>query len=283
MREDEQLRFEDADLAAYLDRMDCSGPVAADLATLRSLQAHHLAAIAFENLDPLFHRTPGLTARSLMEKLVHGARGGYCYEQNGLLLGMLQHIGFDATGLIGRVRWGVSPEVATPRSHMTIHVALPEGPYLVDVGFGGMTPTGPLQLTPDVAQETPHEPFRLLRKGPDWLLQALVAGSWSDVYEFDLTPQIPIDYHASNYFLANSDESFFTRGVIAARHVPGRRLALNDRQFTIYPTGKPPERHTLRDAGEICDALESHFGIRPPDRSALVARIEARASSRAST
>jgi N-hydroxyarylamine O-acetyltransferase len=274
MSDQSLIHFDAADLAAYLDRIGYSGPVAADLATLRALQAHQLASLAFENLDPLFRHTPDLSAAGLIAKLVRGGRGGYCYEQNGLLLGMLQQIGFDAHGLMGRVRWGSPADNLTPRSHMMIHVTLPDGPYLVDAGFGGMTPTGPLRFVPDIVQETPHEPFRLLRQGDDWLLQAEVAGTWNDVYRFDLNPQIPIDYKASNYYLANSDESFFRQGVIAARHVAGQRKALSNRSFTIYPTGRAPQRHTLDDAKAVCDVLEREFGIRVPDRAALIAYID---------
>ncbi len=71
-----------------------------------------------------------------MAKLVHGGRGGYCYEQNGLYLGMLQHIGFECTWLDGTGALGRPlPTTYTPRSHMMIHVTLPEGPYLTDAGF----------------------------------------------------------------------------------------------------------------------------------------------------
>ena len=276
MADQSRIHFDAADLAAYLDRIGYSGPVAPDLRTLRALHAHHVAAIAFENIDPMVRRTPDLSARGLMAKLVHGGRGGYCYEQNGLYLGMLQHIGFEAYGLTGRVRWSVPVDIITARNHMMIHVALPDGGYLTDVGFGGMTPTDPLKFEARIVQETPHEPFRLLRDGTDWLLQAEVAGTWSDVYRFDLTPQLPIDYEAGNYYLANSDNSFFTQGVIAARHAAGQRMALNNRSFTIYPAGKAPQRRMLKDAAEICDTLEKEFGIRLPDRDALIARIDAK-------
>jgi N-hydroxyarylamine O-acetyltransferase len=39
------------------------------------------------------------------------------------------------------VRWNVPDEVVTARSHMLLRVELDEGPYITDVGFGGMTLT----------------------------------------------------------------------------------------------------------------------------------------------
>ena len=49
--------------------------------------------------------------------------------------------------------------------HMLLHVDLPEGPHVVDVGFGGLTLTVVLALEPEVEQATPHEPFRLWPDG----------------------------------------------------------------------------------------------------------------------
>ena len=46
---------------------------------------------------------------------------------------------------------------------MLLRVALPEGDFLADVGFGGLTLTAPLRLEVGPEQATPHEPHRLER------------------------------------------------------------------------------------------------------------------------
>ena len=68
------------DLPAYLERIGHVGPTAPTLATLAALVKAHAAAIPFENLDPLIGRTPALDLAGLQRKLVHGGRGGYCFE-----------------------------------------------------------------------------------------------------------------------------------------------------------------------------------------------------------
>ena len=137
------------------------GRVPASLALLRELVAHHSAAIAFENIDPLARRVPPLDLASVQRKLVTQRRGGYCYEQNTLFQGALLALGFQVTGLMARVRRGVPPHIMTPRSHMLLLVDLPEGPHLADVGYGALTPTAPLRLRADLEQATPNEVFRL--------------------------------------------------------------------------------------------------------------------------
>src|ERR1700744_6304506 len=85
-------------LQKYLARIGYSGPVAADLATLKALQTFHLDAIPFEAIDPLLRRPVKLDLASIQAKLVDGNRGGYCYEHNLLLRAALQAIGFKVTG-----------------------------------------------------------------------------------------------------------------------------------------------------------------------------------------
>jgi len=103
---------------------------------------------------------PQLDLAAIEEKLVHGRRGGYCYEQNSLLQAVLTTLGFRVTALLARVRFGVPADLVTGRSHMVLRIDLPEGPHLIDAGFGNMTLTAPLALTPGRIQSTPHEDFR---------------------------------------------------------------------------------------------------------------------------
>ena len=63
-------------------------------------------AIPFENLDPLTaFPVADLGAAALIDKLVHRRRGGYCYEQNGLMAYVLEELGYGVERLAGRVVW----------------------------------------------------------------------------------------------------------------------------------------------------------------------------------
>src|SRR5471032_2344964 len=95
------------DLDAYFARIGYDGPRMATLETLRALHRLQPQVIAFENLDPLLGRPVRLDASSLEQKLVHGGRGGYCFEQNLLFAHALRAIGFKVTELAARVLWNV--------------------------------------------------------------------------------------------------------------------------------------------------------------------------------
>lgn len=147
------------DLAAYLQRIDVAAPVAADMATLRAIVRAHTNAIPFENLDPFLGTPVDLEFAAIQRKLVHDGRGGYCFEQNRLLGEALREIGFAVTDLGARVLWGQPDDAVTARSHMLLRIDLAGEAWLVDVGFGGSTPTAPLRFVADAVQQTPHEPF----------------------------------------------------------------------------------------------------------------------------
>src|SRR3546814_1030014 len=71
---------------------------------LAALQAAHIAAIPFEAIDALTGAGIEIGADAIDAKLIGQRRGGYCFEQKGLLLRVLRAIGFEAEGLLGPVR-----------------------------------------------------------------------------------------------------------------------------------------------------------------------------------
>lgn len=261
------------DLDAYFARIGWSGPVAADRATLNAIAAHHPAAIAFENLDPYLDRPVDLGPETLVAKLIQGRRGGYCFEQNGLLRLVLERIGFTVTPLSGRVVWNMDPETVTARTHMVLRVDLAEGPVLIDCGFGSAVPTGVLDLVPDVEQPTPHEPFRFVRKDEEWRAQIRIGGEWRTTYRFDLTPQQDIDYLVANWYTSTHPSSHFRHGLTLARALPGRRISLRGQEFATHPLGRVSERRSLAEPEEIAAVIEDEFGLHIPDRPALLARL----------
>ncbi|MFL6753312.1 MAG: arylamine N-acetyltransferase family protein [Sphingomicrobium sp.] len=263
------------DLVSYFERIGFAGDPRPDRDTLAALIAAHTGSIPFENLNPLLGLPVPLDPESLVRKLIHGRRGGYCFEQNGLFRLVLQAIGFEVTGLAARVLWMLPEDSVTPRTHMALLVHLPEGPVLADVGFGGAVCTGVLDFTPDIAQDTPHERYRLVRSDGEWRQQTEIAGEWRTTYRFDLTPQPQIDYELANWWTSTNPLSHFTQGLTIARSPAGRRMTLRNFDFATHRLGEPSERRRLEGPAEVCDVLEAEFGIRIPDREALIRRLEA--------
>jgi N-hydroxyarylamine O-acetyltransferase len=256
------------DLDAYLERIDYVGPRVPTLETLRAVHGLHPLAIAFENLDPLLGRPVRLDPESLQRKLLEQRRGGYCFEQNTLFAQVLTALGFRVFALSARVIWTQPDDGTRARTHMLLFVQLGEGAYLCDVGFGGLTLTAPLRLEPDVEQSTPHEVFRVVRDGREFLLQVRLRGQWKAMYRFDLQEQRSVDIEVLNFYVSTHPESQFLRRLMAARPVADRRFVLRNGTFgTYYMTGQEEQRE-LTSVAELRSVLASVFGIDVPAGSA---------------
>src|SRR4051794_21946874 len=100
----ERMRPEVIDLDAYLARIGVRGPLRADRPTLDLLSEAHVRTIPFENLDVLLGRPIDLEPSAIERKLVGDRRGGYCFEQNTLMLAVLGQLGFAVRPISARVR-----------------------------------------------------------------------------------------------------------------------------------------------------------------------------------
>jgi N-hydroxyarylamine O-acetyltransferase len=266
---------EEIDVGRYFQRIGYDDDGRPSLAALKAIQARHTEAIAFENIDPLLGRPVLLDSASLARKLVDEGRGGYCFEHNLLFKHVLETLGWRVYGLAARVLWNRPDEEAiAPRSHMLLRVELEDESYIVDVGFGGRTPTAPLRLDPagedpGVEQATPHEPFRLQKAGrdgagDDFDLQCRIGDAWKTLYRFDLQRQQACDYTFANHYLSTHPQSPFVAGLFAARPARGRRYALLNNRLSIHHMNGTEEQRALTTTAEIRDALEDLFLIRLP-------------------
>jgi len=257
------------DLDAYFRRIGFTGRADCDRDTLDSLHRLHPQAIAFENLDPLLGAQVRLDPGALQDKLVRSARGGYCYEHNLLFMHVLRALGFEVRGLGARVLWGAAEGTITPRAHMLLSIDLDGRRYIADVGFGGTTPTAPLDLDCASEQATPHEPFRLVGADGDFVLQAKIGQSWQSLYRFDLQEQFQADYEIVNWYQCTSPNSYFAKNLVAARPVAGARYGLRNNELSVHHRDGSSERRVLRSATELRDMLGQTFGVAVPHSAAL--------------
>ncbi len=268
------------DLAGYFDRIAYRGTAEPTLAVLQELVTAHTRAIPFENLDPVLGvPVDDLGPDALADKLVHRGRGGYCYEHNGLMGYVLAAVGFRVRRLAGRVIWMLPPDAPLPaQTHTVLAVTFPGsgGSYLVDVGFGGQTPTSPIRIETGSVQQTTLEPYRLEDRGDGLLLAAEIRGVWQPLYQFCTKSTPEIDLTVGSWFVSTHPSSHFVTGLTAARVTEDARLNLAGRNLSIHRAGGS-EKLRLPDAATVVDTLSDRFGINVADlgeRAAVEARID---------
>lgn len=263
------------DLTAYLARVGYTGPREPTLDTLRGLVLAHACSIPFENLDVLLGRGVSLADEDVERKLVRDRRGGYCFEQNSLLLRALTALGFRAAPLSARVRIKAPREFVPPRTHLFAQVEVGGRRWLADVGVGGLTPTAPIRLDLiDTEQPTTHEPRRIIREerapSPRYFHQARLGDVWADVYEFTLEEMPAIDREVGNWWTSTSPQSKFRQNLMAALARPdGTRVSVLNREFTHRRGAEVLERFDLAGADELLAVLAERFGICLPPGTPL--------------
>lgn len=229
------------DIDAYLARIGLGllpEPTADGLLTVQ--RAHRLS-IPFENLDVRLGRGISLDPHHVFDKLVHRRRGGYCFEQNQLLLRALTALGFDTRPLLARV-WLMAEDVP-PRTHTLNLVQIDGKPWIADAGFGGSY-SPPMQLfegseavAPDGAQ------FRLsLTDDHGWLLErrgdpTATDGrtpdvQWQAQYSFTLDNVAAVDLEMSNHWTSTRPDTRFTSLSVVSLCLPSGFASLTDRHYT---------------------------------------------------
>ncbi|MFI6848195.1 arylamine N-acetyltransferase [Kitasatospora sp. NBC_00085] len=260
------------DLDSYLRRIGWTGEPRTDAATLRSVHRAHAMGIPFENIDPLLGSVPSLELTDLQAKMVHGRRGGYCYEHNTLLAAALKEIGFTVTILTGRVVAGASGKVL-PRTHMLLSVDVPgeETPFVADVGFGiegGLLEAVPLRPCAGFRQfgrelRLDLEP----QAGPSdrWVLRSRRDGNWETQYFFTLEPFEPVDIAVLNWHIATNPRSPARRLMHVHITSPEAHTALTDRVLVEQRIEGAVSKRKLGGEEEVRAVLADVFGIELPE------------------
>lgn len=258
------------DLDAYFARIGYTGPREPTLPVLHDILLRHTCSIPFENLDVLLGRGVSLADADVERKLVTDLRGGYCFEQNSLLMRALVTLGFAVQPLSARVRLNQPREFTPPRTHLFLAVEIRGVRWLADVGIGGYSPGAPLRL--DVLNDelaTPFEPRRVVMDHhsptPKYYHQVKLGDAWADVYEFTWDEMPPIDRELANWWTSTNSASHFRHNVLVGLARPdGTRYGLLNREFVHRRGPEVLERVAVQTADDLLMLLAERFGLRFP-------------------
>ena len=250
-------------LADYMTRIDYTGDVKPDLATLTAIHRAHLLAIPYENLD--IHRDCPLTVdmSQIYEKIVTNKRGGWCFEMNGLLAWVLREIGFDVTLLSSFVgRTEVNETDAG--DHLILLVKL-DKPYLADVGFGNAF-LEPLPLAEGTYQQGFFSYGLSHKDGRWWFKNQAYAG---DGYDFDLEPYQLSDFAGQSTRLQTSPESGFVRATVCMRFTPDGGMVILRGAVLRRIIADGAYDKTIDNVSDYEQVLNEQFDLHLPDVNAL--------------
>lgn len=148
-----------------------------------------------------------------------------------------------------------------PKTHMAIVLTLDGVEWLCDLGFGSYGIRAPLSLTlldTDVQQD--FDTFKLSKVNDrEYLVQALVDGTWANQHAFDLNPQEWIDFMPANYLNSTHPDAVFVQKMLVILHnQTGRKILFGDMLKTI--ANGHVEKETIHDS-ERANILANTFGL----------------------
>jgi N-hydroxyarylamine O-acetyltransferase len=237
----------------YLRRLGLVARPAPDRAALNELMARHMQTVPFENLDIVAGSLQPLSTEAALQKVAERGRGGFCYELNEAFRALLDHVGFTVRRIEARVWQATARQFGAPFDHLALVVSLPEGEYLVDVGFGDSN-RAPMRLPEDRVQDVSGQ-YRLAPVRDGYLC---LSSNSQPLYEMTLAEQ-PLHAFESMYgYHQRSPESVFSKGLICTRATASGRISLSGNRLIITDCGRRTE--TL--ATDVSAVLDEHFGIR---------------------
>lgn len=245
----------------YLARIGFNGELSNSIECLTQIMRCQLYTIPFENLDVQAGKIVSLVPEDIVNKIVYGGRGGYCYEVNGLFTMALTAIGFDYK-IIG-ARPMFYPQ-RRPKTHMVLLVTVNNEQWLCDTGFGSFGLRAPIGLhhaNEAIVQD--NETFLLkLNEQREHVLSAKVKGEWANQFGFDLYPMEWIDFLPANYFNSTHPDAVFVQRYLVMQQRPDGRTLLSGNQLKYLSNGAETVREI--EVAELDDVLWHEFKLRRP-------------------
>jgi N-hydroxyarylamine O-acetyltransferase len=239
-------RVERSELAAaYLDVLEVAA-AAPTPELVAEIQRRHIATFAFSSVGPRLGDPLPLDPAELYDRIVVRRRGGYCFEQNGLMFEVLSELAYDPRLILGRVLLSGNPHPGL--THRISVVELDGVAHVVDVGFGAPGPHLPVPLGGAVVGSDWRR-FRVVELRPGhWFMQARTADDWLSLYRFELLEYGPMDCEVGHFYSHQHPRASFVNSLVVSRILDDEVRSLRDRDYwVIRPDGE--ERRTIDDVG----------------------------------
>jgi N-hydroxyarylamine O-acetyltransferase len=251
-----------------LRRIGLTEAPAADATGLRMVHRAFVSRVPYEDLAVQLGESRPLEPLGLVQRVLHGGRGGYCFEANTVLQTLLEGLGFGVERRQGIVGPRDAHARGEPINHMALMVHTPDaGPFIAEAGLGE-GPLDPLPLAVGRVNAGAFE-FSIERAGDGddggdgdgWWVRQHPFGSVPG-FRFSDAPATLADFQPHHARLSTSGDSGFVQTLVVQRPFDDRIVTLRARTLSVNgPSGR--QRRVLDDAGAFATALHEHFGIDP--------------------
>jgi N-hydroxyarylamine O-acetyltransferase len=208
-------------------------PAPPGYASLAEIVRRHVARYPFASIGPRLGDDLPLDPAELLDRIVTRQRGGYCFEQNGLLFSVLEQLGYEVRLQMARVL--VSGAAHPPLTHRVTRVRVEDVEYVVDVGFGPKGPPYPVPINGPSDVPTDHRVVPLA--GIGFRMEARDGEDWAPLYRFDDVPYGQADAELGHFYSHRHPEAAFVNNLVASRILDDEVRSLRNREYHVIRAG----------------------------------------------
>jgi len=223
-------------LKTYFELLDL--PLNLKANELIELMIHrHISLFSFSSINVILNKPLSLEPEKLFERVVKRCSGGYCFEHNKIFYLALKHLGFDVRPLIGRVMLNNDPE--NGRSHRLTLLDLDNEHYIIDVGFGVMSPRGMLPLIEADNIILLHANYQI-HKDERQTYRVIKTNEANPVtlYRLDLSEATEMDCEISHFYSHKNDNAAFVNHLVVSRIEKNTRYLIRNLTFSQFNDDK---------------------------------------------
>jgi N-hydroxyarylamine O-acetyltransferase len=227
----------------YLDALEINthkGYRNHDIKTLddiSQLVQRHLATFNFTSIKVLLHNELSLENDFLIQKIVVEKQGGYCFEHNKLMFEVLQYLGFEVTALFGRVL--LNRDINVPQTHRITLLKYNDDFYIVDVGFGALSPSLPIKFG-KVSTTTSQNTEYLITDYKDnkLALQIVKDKAYFTLYSFDLQRYHDNDFEMGHFYSHQHPKANFVNNFVISKIYHDKVHSIVNNRYQIIQKSK---------------------------------------------
>jgi N-hydroxyarylamine O-acetyltransferase len=244
-------------ISKYLQALDLEER-SPDLTFLSDIARRHVATFAFSSVGCQLGEDLPLDLKSLYQRIVACRRGGYCFEQNGLLYEVLEELGFAVELYLARVIY--NQDIHPGLTHRITMVNLDKRQYVVDVGFGPLGPRIPVFMSKQESMDDDRI-FRIAEpRSGEFHMQVLKDGDFFSLYRFELVRYGQADCEVGHFYSHKHPSAAFVNHLVVSLLMNDKVRSLRDREYSVI-TKSGIQKQEISEPDQLRKILVDKFGV----------------------
>ena len=229
-----------------------------DFGFLNDVVTRHVATFAFGNVGCRLGEDLPIDFESLFLRIVSQRRGGYCFEQNGLLYGVLEKLGFLPKLYLARVIY--NQDTHPGLTHRISMIEYEGQRYVIDVGFGSLGPRIPVPMSA-IESNDGDKIFRIAeRRSGEYHMQVFKEGDFFSLYRFEIARYGQADCELGHFYSLRHPGANFVNHLVASLIQANETRSLRDLEYWVI-TKSGTQNQEICDSEQLRRILVEEFGV----------------------